>query len=57
MITTSTKVVIGVQKHRKWSEEMKIGLIEVTFKPGQFVSSVAIQIGISPSCCLSNQLF
>lgn len=46
---TSTKVIIGVQKRRKWSEEMKMGLIEETFKPGQSVSSVARQNGISPS--------
>lgn len=46
---TSTKVIIGVQKRRKWSEEMKMSLIEETFKPGQSVSSVARQNGISPS--------
>ena len=46
---TSPKVIIGVQKRRKWSEEMKMSLIEETFKPGQSVSSVARQNGISPS--------
>ena len=46
---TSTKVIIGVQKRRKWSEEFKMSLIEETFKPGQSVSSVARQNGISPS--------
>ncbi len=46
---TSPKVIIGVQKRRKWSEELKMSLIEETFKPGQSVSSVARQNGISPS--------
>lgn len=46
---TSPKVIIGVQRRRKWSEEEKMGLIEETFKPGQSVSSVARQNGISPS--------
>lgn len=46
---TSPKVIIGVQKRRKWSEEFKMSLIEETFKPGQSVSSVARQNGISPS--------
>ena len=46
---TSPKVIIGIQKRRKWSEEMKMSLIEETFKPGQSVSSVARQNGISPS--------
>lgn len=46
---TSPKVIIGVQRRRKWSEEEKMSLIEETFKPGQSVSSVARQNGISPS--------
>lgn len=46
---TSPKVIIGVQRRRKWSEEEKMSLIEETFKPGHSVSSVARQNGISPS--------
>lgn len=46
---TSPKVIIGVQRRRKWSEEEKMSLIEDTFKPGHSVSSVARQNGISPS--------
>jgi transposase len=44
-----TKVVIGVERRRRWSPAEKKIIVQETYEPGMTVSNVARKHGIAPS--------
>lgn len=49
---SSSVVVLGPERRRRWSVEQKLAMVRESFEPGQTVSLVARRHGINP-----NQLF